>query len=108
VQEKQQKMREKIMKKNPNDPNMLEEYNFSNGVKGKYAKKFADGTNVVVIAPDVAKYFPDHNAVNDALRSLAGIIAKQEKSFIKEIFNSNKIFTNFSPRNVTTKTGSFN
>ena len=78
-QEKQPKMKGHIMKKIHNDPEMLEEYDFRNSVKGKYAKRYVKGTNVVVIEPDVVKYFPDHDAVNGALRSLAEIIKKQEK-----------------------------
>jgi len=58
---------------------MLEEYDFSGGVRGKYAKRYAEGANVVVIDPDVAEYFPDHDAVNNALRSLAAIIKTREK-----------------------------
>ncbi len=38
---------------------MLDEYDFSNGVIGKYAKQYAEGTNIVVLDPDVAKVFPD-------------------------------------------------
>ncbi len=56
---------------------MLEEYDFSGGVRGKYAKRYAEGTNVVVIDPDVAEYFLDHESVNDALRSLAAIIKRR-------------------------------
>jgi len=67
------------MKKMLKDPDMLEEYDFSKGVQGKYAKKYAEGTNVVVIDPDVAKIFPDHDSVNQALRSLAEIIRRQKK-----------------------------
>ena len=67
------------MKRMHNDPDMLEEYDFSKGVRGKYAERYAEGTNVVLIEPDVAKYFPDHDAVNDAQRSLVAIIEKQEK-----------------------------
>jgi hypothetical protein len=74
------------MKKLHNDPDMLEEYDFSKGVRGKYAKRYAEGTNVVVIEPDVAKYFPNHDAVNEALRSLAAIIEKQGKKPIKQTF----------------------
>ncbi len=59
---------------------MLEEYDFSKGVRGKYSKKYAAGTNVVVIEPDVAKYFPDHDSVNQALRSLADIIKKRKSA----------------------------
>ena len=61
-----------------NDPDMLEEYDFSKGVRGKYAKRYAEGTNVVLIDPDVAEFFPDHAAVNDALRSLVRIIKKRQ------------------------------
>ncbi len=68
------------MKRGKNDPDMLEEYDFSGGVRGKYAKRYAEGTNVVVIDPDVSEYFPDHDAVNEALRGLAAIIKRQRKA----------------------------
>ncbi|MCL4491913.1 MAG: hypothetical protein M1510_08440 [Nitrospirae bacterium] len=58
---------------------MLEEYDFSKGIRGKYAKKYSEGTNVVIIDPDVAKFFPDHDSVNQALRSLTEIIKKQKR-----------------------------
>lgn len=41
------------------DPDMLDEYDFSKGVRGKYAKRYAEGTNVVVLSPDVAQVFHD-------------------------------------------------
>lgn len=62
------------------DPEMLEEYDLSKGVRGKYAQKYSEGTNVVVIDPDVSKFFPDHDSVNQALRSLADIIKRQKKT----------------------------
>jgi len=68
------------MKRMRNDPDMLEEYDFTGGVRGKYAKRYAEGTNVVVIDPDVAEYFPDHDSVNAALRSLTEIIKRKQKS----------------------------
>ncbi|OQC04403.1 MAG: hypothetical protein BWX80_02510 [Candidatus Hydrogenedentes bacterium ADurb.Bin101] len=68
------------MKKMPNDPDLLEEYDFSAGVKGKYAAQYAEGTNVVVVDPDVAPFFPDHDSVNEALRHLAAIIMSQKKA----------------------------
>lgn len=67
------------MKRVQKDPDMLEEYDFSKGVRGKYAKRYEEGTNVVVIEPDVAKVFPDHDSVNQALRSLVKIIRRQKK-----------------------------
>ena len=68
------------MKKMGNDPDMLEEYDFSGGIRGKYAKRYAEGTNVVVIDPDVAECFPDHDSVNEALPSLAAIIKWQKRA----------------------------
>jgi hypothetical protein len=48
---------------------MRTEYDFAQGVRGKYARQFARGTNVVVLAPDLADEFPTANAVNRALRA---------------------------------------
>ncbi len=50
---------------------MLPEYDFSKGVRGKYVQRYASGTNIVVLAPDVAKKFPDSRSVNHALRAFA-------------------------------------
>ena len=72
------------MKAMDNDPDMLKEYDFSKGVRGKYAKKYAESTNVVLIDPDVAEFFPGDQAVNDALRSLINIIKKREKRFAEK------------------------
>lgn len=79
MQEKQKKMRVINMKRMRKDPDMLEEYDFSKGIRNKYSEKYKEGANVVVIEPDVLKYFPDLESVNQALRSLAQIIAKQKK-----------------------------
>ncbi len=67
------------MKVMPDDPDMLEEYDFSKGVRGKYTAKYSEGTNVVVIDPDVAKYFPDHDSVNAALRSFLSIVKRHDQ-----------------------------
>ena len=61
------------------DPEMLDEYDFSGGVRGKYAGRFTKGCNVVVLDPDVAQVFPDSESVNQALRALAGIIQHQSE-----------------------------
>jgi hypothetical protein len=58
---------------------MLGEYDFSEGVVGKYAKQYAEGTNVVLLDPDVAKVFPDSEAVNQALRAIAQIIQQRSR-----------------------------
>jgi hypothetical protein len=49
---------------------MRDEYDFSKGIRGRYAKRFADGTNLILLEPEVAKYFPTAQAVNRALQSL--------------------------------------
>ena len=50
-------------------PEMRPEYDFSGGVRGKYAKAFARGSNVVVLEPDLVAAFPSASAVNRALRA---------------------------------------
>ena len=61
------------------DSEMLEEYDFGGGMRGKYAARFAEGANVVVLDPDVAEVFTDSDSVNQALRALAGIIQHQSE-----------------------------
>lgn len=62
-----------------NDPDLLEEYDFSGGIRGKYAEQYREGSNIVILDPDVAEMFPDSAAVNQALRALAQIIQYQSK-----------------------------
>lgn len=73
------------MKKMLKDQDILEEYDFSAGVIGKYSKRYNEGTNIVVIEPDIVRYFPDHDSVNKALRSLSEIIKNQKKPHNKSI-----------------------
>ncbi|MCK4304599.1 MAG: hypothetical protein KAY24_10220 [Candidatus Eisenbacteria sp.] len=58
---------------------MRKEYDFSQGVRGKYAAKFTKGTNLVLLDPDLAKLFKDSESVNNALRLLAELAKKQAK-----------------------------
>jgi hypothetical protein len=62
---------------------MRPEYDFSGGVRGKYDERYAQGTNVVRLDPDVAEVFPSSEAVNSALRALAGIIREQQQVQIR-------------------------
>lgn len=55
---------------------ILPEYDFSHARPNKYASRYAAGSNVVVLDPDVAAVFPNAGDVNEALRALAGIIRK--------------------------------
>ena len=57
----------------------MEEYDFSSGVRGKYARRYREGANVIVLDSDVAKVFHDRESVNHALRALAEIIHHQEQ-----------------------------
>ena len=58
------------MSKKPKQPTdeMRDEYDFSGGVRGKYSDLFHEGSNVVVLEPDIAAEFPTAKAVNQALR----------------------------------------
>jgi hypothetical protein len=49
---------------------MRAEYDFSHGERGKYARRYAQGTNVVVLEPDVAKVFSNSKSVNVSLRRI--------------------------------------
>ena len=60
--------------------NMLTEYDFSGGVRGKYSARYARGTNLVLLEPDVAKFFPTAEDVNTSLRALAGILRRRKKA----------------------------
>jgi len=85
AQEEQHVRKENIMKKANNremEDDLRPEYDLSKlkgGVRGKYAKRSQQGTNLILLSPDVARYFPDERSVNAVLRSLVGI-AKTELS----------------------------
>jgi hypothetical protein len=51
------------------EPDMRSEYDFSGAVRGKHHKRYLEGTNVVVLDPDVAKRFKNSASVNEALRT---------------------------------------
>lgn len=63
------------------DNELRPEYDFSQlkgGMKGKYAERYKAGTNLVLLAPDVAKAFPDDESVNEALRLLMKIALRHQ------------------------------
>lgn len=62
-----------MSKRNQEEPaeEMLPEYDFSEGERGKYSRRFEEGSNIVVIAADLAQEFPDSASVNEALRKVA-------------------------------------
>lgn len=62
------------------DPDLQDAYDFRRGVRGAYAQRFKKGSNVVVLSPEVAKVFPDSQAVNAALRALIKIASQQARA----------------------------
>ena len=58
---------------------MRPEYDFSKGVRGKHAARYAAGTNVVVLEPDVAVKFRNAEEVNETLRAVASILRQHKK-----------------------------
>ena len=69
-----------MKKARPNGDDMRDCYDFSGGVRGKYAKQYAEGTNVVVLDPDVAELFKSRESVNETLRAVAHIIDLQSRN----------------------------
>jgi hypothetical protein len=51
------------------DDEVLPEYDFSGGIRGKYAKRYAEGTNLILLEPDLAVEFHDSKSVSRALRA---------------------------------------
>ena len=71
------------MSQEPEPDMMREEYDFSGGVRGKHYQAYRQGTNLVLLEPDVAAIFKDAATVNAALRMLAKIakesVSKQDE-----------------------------
>ena len=57
---------------------MRPQYDFSGGVRGKYAARYRQGTNVVLLDPELVEAFRDSKSVNDTLRGLLALAAKAE------------------------------
>jgi hypothetical protein len=56
------------------------EYDLRGGVRGKYYKQYMEGTNVVLLDPDVAAVFRDSESVNQALRILIKAASQIEQA----------------------------
>ena len=65
------KSKEKVRPLASDKDTMRPEYDFSKAVRGVTAARYAEGTNVVLLDPDVAEIFPTARAVNEALRTIA-------------------------------------
>ena len=67
------------------DDDMRPEYDFTGGVRGKYFERYQQGTNVVLLDPDVAAVFKDPVSVNDALRALLAVAEARVAAVKREI-----------------------
>ncbi|HTV48011.1 MAG TPA: hypothetical protein VMG59_06165 [Phycisphaerae bacterium] len=66
--------------KHPDRGELREEYDLSQlkgGVRGKYTARYRAGTNLVLLSPDVAEYFPNDRSVNMALRKLIPVAKRR-------------------------------
>ena len=91
----------KPKRKIESEDDMLPEYDFTGAVRGKYYERYRQGTNVVLLDPDVAEVFRDAAAVNDALRLLVSVaeakVSSLHPSTEKQV-RSNKPLQPASPR----------
>jgi hypothetical protein len=64
---------------------MRPEYDFSKGIRGATAARYAQGANIAVIDPDLLDVFPDGAAVNEALRAIAPVLRHQRRASKRRI-----------------------
>ena len=66
---------------------MRAEYDFSKAVRGVTAARYGEGTNVVLLDPDVAEIFPNARAVNEALRTFARLTKPASRTRVRKTTN---------------------
>jgi len=66
-------------KRSEDSDTMRPEYDFSKGVRGKHAERYAEGTNVVVLEPDVAREFRSTEQVNETLRAVSKLLRQHRE-----------------------------
>ena len=59
---------------------MRPEYDFSKGARGVTAARYREGTNIIVLDPELMDVFPDSEAVNEALRALAPVLRRRKRT----------------------------
>jgi alpha-beta hydrolase superfamily lysophospholipase len=85
VPDEQHGLNRKAMKKqtrrkpSEDSDTMRPEYDFSKGVRGKHAARYAQGINVVVLEPDVAREFRTTEQVNETLRAVSKLLQQHRK-----------------------------
>jgi len=71
------------MKKDELEDDLRPEYDLStlkNQVRGKYVKRYREGTNIIVLDPEVSRVFPDSDSVNSALKLLIDLAKKEVRN----------------------------
>ena len=87
-----------MKKTNPNN-GLRSEYDFATmqgGVRGKYARRYREGTNVVLLEPAVAEAFPNDEAVNQALRGVLNTTRAVREGTRRQEFATSKPASNSS------------
>lgn len=74
------KSRKRAAIRHVDEDTMRAEYDFSNATRGVTAARYAEGTNVVLLDPDVSEIFPNARAVNEALRTFARLTKTRVRS----------------------------
>ena len=67
------------MSKTIEENEMRPEYDFSAGIRGKHYRAYQQGTNVVLLEPEIAEVFKDSESVNHALRMLMELAGNELK-----------------------------
>ncbi|WP_028325245.1 hypothetical protein [Desulfatirhabdium butyrativorans] len=72
---------------NEMDDQLRPEYDLSEltgGTRGKYVQRYKEGTNLILLAPDVAEVFKDNESVNEALRLLIKIAGEKYSKAVQQ------------------------
>jgi hypothetical protein len=104
----------KISKKHVGHDELRPEYDLprlKGWVRGKYLSRYQAGTNLVLLSPDVAAYFPDARSVNDALRTLIPVAKDaprraRARTGSWRVRKANKASSGSSDRTLTPMSGS--
>jgi hypothetical protein len=71
------------MNQTPEDDDLRSEYDFSEAVRGRHHRAYREGTNVVLLEPDVAQAFPSSESVNRALRMILETSAEVQRNLAR-------------------------
>lgn len=72
--------KKKSIKPQVEEIEMQEHYDFTSGTRGKYAKKYKEGSNIVLLDPDVAEFFSNPEFLNSTLRAISQILKNSQMS----------------------------